>query len=238
MSNSTFAFKQFVIQQDRCAMKVGTDAVLLGAYVNPIDSKNILDIGTGTGVIALMLAQKSNAQIVAIDIDKEAAEQAKINFEESKFSDKLKVENKSLQEFVKSNEKKFDLIVTNPPYFVGSLKSSDSNRSTARHTDLLPFNELIDGVKQLLTEKGKFCLILPKNEAIKFRELAETKGFHLSKLLRVRTRLDKEEEKRQILQFEYQPSEFSESTLVIEQDSRMSYTDEYKSLTKDYYINF
>ncbi len=238
MSNSTFAFKQFVIQQDRCAMKVGTDAVLLGAWVNPHESKNILDIGTGTGVIALMLAQKSNANILAIDIDKESCEQASINFRESKFTAQLNVENKSLQEFVKSSHQKFDLIVTNPPFFVDSLRSSDSNRSNARHADLLPFSELIDGVKSLLSDKGKFCLILPKTEALKFRELAEAKSFHLSKLLRVRTRLDKDEEKRQIMQFEFHPSEFSESTLVIEKDSRMSYTEEYKNLTKDYYVNF
>lgn len=238
MSNSSFAFKQFVIQQDRCAMKVGTDAVLLGAWVLPSDSKTILDIGTGTGIISLMLAQKSKASITAIDIDKEAVEQASINFKASKFSDQLSAVNLSLQEFVRSTGEKFDLIVTNPPYFVGSLKSSDTNRSTARHTDQLPFNELIDGVKSLLNPKGKFCLILPKNEAIKFREMAEQKGFQLSKLLRVRTRLDKDEEKRQIMQFEYHPSGFSESTLVIEKDERMSYTEEYKKLTKDYYINF
>lgn len=238
MSNSTFAFKQFVIQQDRCAMKVGTDAVLLGAWVYPNGSKKILDIGTGTGVIALMLAQKSNAQITAIDIDQKAVEQATINFSESIFDKQLKAIHSSLQEFVKVCDEKFDLIVTNPPYFIDSLKSSDTDRSTARHADLLPYEDLILGVKKLLNEKGKFCLILPKNEAILFRELAESKGLHLSKLLRVRTRLDKDTEKRHIMQFEYHPSEFSESTLVIEKDSRFDYTEEYKNLTKDYYINF
>lgn len=239
MSGSTFAFKQFVIQQDKCAMKVGTDAVLLGAWVFPNGSKTILDIGTGTGVIALMLAQKTTAaQITAIDIDPNAIEQASINFKESKFNDRLHAINISLQEFAKNTENKFDLIVTNPPYFVGSLKSSDTNRSTARHAETLPYLELIEGVKKLLNPKGKFCLILPKNEAISFREMAEAKGFHLSKLLRVRTRLDKDTEKRHVMQFEFHPTEFSESTLVIEKDSRMSYTDEYKNLTKDFYINF
>lgn len=238
MSSSTFAFKQFVIQQDRCAMKVGTDAVLLGAWVYPNGSKKILDIGTGTGVIALMLAQKSPAQITGIDIDQKAVEQAIINFKESKFSDQLQAIHTSLQHFAKNCNDKFDMVVTNPPYFIDSLKSSDTTRSTARHADLLPYEDLIAGVKKLLSDKGKFCLILPKNEAIMFRELAEGQGLHLSKLLRVRTRFDKDTEKRHIMQFEYQPSEFSESTLVIEKDSRMSYTDEYKNLTKDYYINF
>lgn len=238
MANSTFAFKQFVIKQDKCAMKVSTDAVLLGAWVIPNGSLNILDIGTGTGVIALMLAQKSKGKIHAIDIDQSAFEQAKINFEESIFKENLSVEHKSLQEFSKSAPNKYDLIVTNPPYFVDSLKNSDSNRSNARHADVLPYMELIEGVKTLLSEKGKFCLILPKNEAIKFRELAETRGFHLSKLMRIRTTLDKGEEKRHLMQFEFRPTEFSESTLVIEKDERHSYTDEYKNLTKDYYIHF
>lgn len=238
MSNSTFAFKQFVIRQDKCAMKVGTDAVLLGAWVIPNGSLNILDIGTGTGVIALMLAQKSKAKIHAIDIDQSAFEQAKINFEESIFKDNLSAEHTSLQEFSKASGKKYDLVVTNPPYFVDSLKNSDSNRSNARHADILPYIELIQGVKAVMSEKGKFCLILPKNEAIKFRELAEDRGLHLSKLLRVRTTLDKGEEKRQLMQFEIRPTEFSESSLVIEKDERHSYTDEYKNLTKDFYVHF
>jgi tRNA1Val (adenine37-N6)-methyltransferase len=238
MSNSTFAFKQFVIKQDKCAMKVSTDAVLLGAWVIPNGSLNILDIGTGTGVIALMLAQKSKAKIHAIDIDQSAFEQARINFEESIFKANLSAEHKSLQEFSKAAGKKYDLVVTNPPYFVDSLKNSDSNRSNARHADILPFIELIQGVKAVMSEKGKFCLILPKNEAIKFRELAENRGFHLSKLLRVRTTLDKGEEKRHLMQFEIRPTEFSESSLVIEKDERHSYTEEYKNLTRDYYIHF
>ena len=239
MSNSTtFAFKQFVINQDKCAMKVSTDAVLLGAWVIPNGSLNILDIGTGTGVIALMLAQKSKAKIHAIDIDKTAFEQARINFEESIFKDHLSAEHNSLQNFSKNHAEKFDLVVTNPPYFVDSLKSSDSNRSNARHADILPYLELIEGVKAILSEKGKFCLILPKNEAIQFRELAESKGLHLSKLLRVKTTLDKGEEKRHLMQFEFRPTEFSESTLVIEREERHSYTDEYKKLTQDYYLHF
>ncbi len=239
MSSSTiFAFKQFVINQDKCAMKVSTDAVLLGAWVIPNGSLNILDIGTGTGVIALMLAQKSKAQIHAIDIDKTAFEQAKLNFEESIFKDHLSAEHNSLQTFAKSRSKKFDLVVTNPPYFVDSLKNSDSNRSNARHADILPYLELIEGVKAVMNERGKFCLILPKNEAIQFRELAESKGLHLSKLLRVKTTLDKGEEKRHLMQFEFRPTEFSESTLVIEKDERHSYTEEYKNLTQDYYLHF
>ena len=238
MPNTSFAFKQFLIKQDKCAMKVGTDAVLLGAWVLPKGSKNILDIGTGTGVISLMLAQKTQAKIIAIDIDEDAFEQSRQNVLESKFSNQIEVIHSSLQEFSKSSTQKFDLIVTNPPFFEQSLKSSDEQRSHARHADILPFDELIDGVLLLLEPKGKFNLILPTLEALKFRLLAEKKGLNLSKLLRVKSRVDKDVEKRHLMQFEFKPSEFSENTIAIELEERHQYTEEYKELTKDYYLNF
>jgi tRNA1Val (adenine37-N6)-methyltransferase len=239
MSNVSFAFKKFNIKQDRCAMKVGTDAVLLGAWVAPNGSNRILDIGTGTGVISLMLAQKSNAAITAIDIDKDSTEQATTNVAESSFKNHVEVKHMSFQELAQTCTHKFDLIVTNPPYFIDSAKNKDeSRRKNARHADLLPFKDLIDGVKKLLDDKGKFCLILPKNEAGIFRSMAELKGLYLSKLLRIRTTLEKDSEKRRLMQFEFKESEFSESTLVIEADSHRNYTTEYKELTKDYYLHF
>lgn len=238
MPSTSFAFKQFIINQDKCAMKVGTDAVLLGAWIIPNGSKHILDIGTGTGVISLMLAQKTDAQIDAIDIDEEAFLQAKQNVSESKFASQIQVIHSSFQEYAKTTDKKYNLIVTNPPYFEQSLKSSDEQRSHARHADVLPFEELLDGVLKLLEEKGKFCLILPTLEAVKFRTLAEKKGLNLSKLLRVKSRMDKDTDKRHLMQFEVKPSEFSEQTIAIEQEERHQYTAEYKELTKDYYLNF
>lgn len=238
MSNSSFAFKQFTIKQDLCAMKVGTDAVLLGAWIIPNGSTNILDIGTGTGIIALMLAQKSNAHIDAIDIDDNAVMQAKQNVSESKFANNIEITHASFQEFAKNTTKKFNLIVTNPPYFEQSLKSSDEKRSHARHADVLPFEDLLEGVIKILDPKGKFCLILPKLEAERFRNLAEKKGLFLSKLLRVKSKANKDSDKRHIMQFEFKPTEFSETTLAIELNERHQYTKEYKELTKDYYINF
>ncbi len=238
MSNDSFEFKKFKIKQDRCAMKVGTDAVLLGSWVIPNGSAKILDIGTGTGVIALMIAQKSNAEITAIDIDKDSTEQAQSNVAESIFHSQIRVLHSSFQDLVKTCDKKFNLIITNPPYFIDSLKSNDDTRKIARHTDSLSFGDLLDGVKKLLDEKGKFCLILPRNEALLFREMAKVKGLYLSKLLRVRTRSEKDSEKRHIMQFEFKESEFSESTLIIEEDSHRNYTADYKALTKDYYLSF
>ncbi len=218
-------------------MKVGTDAVLLGSWVLPNGSREILDIGTGTGVVALMLAQKTLAKIDAIDIDENACLQAQQNIFESKFSGQLQVIHSSWQEFSKVNTKKYNLIVTNPPYFEQSLKSSDEQRSFARHADVLPFEELIDGVIKLLDDKGKFCLILPTLEAEKFKDLAKKKGLFLSKLLRVKSKINKELDKRHLMQFEFTPSEFSEQTIAIELEERHHYTDEYKALTKDYYLN-
>ncbi len=238
MPGTSFAFKQFIIKQDKCAMKVGTDAVLLGAWVFPNGSKQILDIGTGTGVVALMLAQKTEAHIDAIDIDKNAFNQASENVSESKFSNQISVIHSSLQQYCKEADKKYNLIVTNPPYFEQSLKSSDEQRSYARHADVLPFEELIDGVIKLLDPKGKFCLILPTLEAEKFRALAQKRGLFLSKLLRVKSKVNKDTDKRHVMQFEFTPTEFSEKTIAIEQDERHQYTDDYKQLTRDYYLNF
>lgn len=238
MPNDYFEFKKFKIKQDQCAMKVGTDAVLLGSWITPNGSAKILDIGTGTGVIALMLAQKSNATITAIDIDANSTEQARINVQESVFREKINVIHTSFQELTKSSELQFNLIVTNPPYFIDSHKSISDKRSIARHTDTLSFDDLLDGVKKLLEPKGKFCLILPKKEALLFREMAIAKGLYLSKLLRVRTRKEKDSEKRHLMQFEFKESEFSETTLVIEEDSHRNYTQEYKAFTKEYYLHF
>lgn len=237
MSNQTFVFKQFTVKQDKCAMKVGTDAVLLGAWVNPKEELNILDIGTGTGIIALMLAQKAKIAIDAIDIEEEACIQAKENFQSSKWRDRIKIHHTALQDFVKTAQQKYDLIVSNPPYFIDSSKSPEESRTFARHADLLPFDQLLNGVLSLISEKGRFCVIFPFKEGELFRDMAEKNHLYLTKLTRVKTRADKSE-KRLIMQFERERKTFSENSIVIEQDERHSYTDEYKELTKDYYLNF
>lgn len=237
MSNQSFAFKQFKINQDKCAMKVGTDAVLLGSWVNAINSKTILDIGTGTGIIALMLAQKSGARIDAIDIDTNAFKQATENINNCNWKDRITAHHISLQQFAQDNTQKYDLIVSNPPYFVDSSKAVEESRSNARHTDQLAYNELLDGVLKLLHPLGKFYVILPTKESESFRELAEENKFYLTKLTRVITRSDKPE-KRLLMRFEFIRRTFSENSITIEEDERHSYTDEYKELTKDYYLAF
>jgi tRNA1Val (adenine37-N6)-methyltransferase len=238
MSNDVFEFKKFSIRQNRCAMKVGTDGVLLGSWVNVEGCKRVLDIGTGTGLIALMLAQKTNADITALEIDKASFEQALENVSESSYSKRISVVNKSFQDYWKDTKEKFDLIVSNPPYFIDSLKSNDTNRSIARHADVLPFSELVEGVQSLLLEGGKFCVILPKKEAEFFLKLAEQKNLYLSKLLRIRNSPDKEEDKRYIMQFEFGKHHFTESSLFIRTGQPLEYSPEYKQLTKEYYIHF
>ncbi|MFN4812070.1 MAG: tRNA1(Val) (adenine(37)-N6)-methyltransferase [Bacteroidota bacterium] len=237
MSADRFEFKQFTINQSRCAMKVGTDAVLLGAWIQIEGAESILDIGTGTGVIALMMAQKSTAMITAIDIDASACEQSKENIGNSPWPDRIKVLNESLQQFTINNQHKFDLIVSNPPYFVDAYKSSEEARNQARHADQLPFNEFINCAKLLLHEKGKICIILPTRESIKFRELAAANQLYLTRIMHIKT-TEYKDEKRQLLQFELINKKLVDETLVIEQDERHNYSKEYKELTKDFYLSF
>lgn len=237
MSSQEFVFKQFKILQDKCAMKVGTDAVLLGSWVNTSNAKTILDIGTGTGIIALMLAQKSDAIIDAIDIDKNAIMQAAENISDCKWKERIQSHHISLQQYSTDCNHKYDLIVSNPPYFVDSSKAFEESRTNARHTDQLPFVDLLNGVLNLLNSEGIFYVILPTKESQVFRDMAEEQELYLTKLTRVITRTDKPE-KRLLMQFEFTKKTIEENFITIEKDERHSYTDEYKELTKDYYLGF
>ncbi|MBM3425633.1 MAG: methyltransferase [Bacteroidetes bacterium] len=172
MANSWFQFQQFRVQQDRCAMKISTDSVLLGSLAQSTSPRQILDIGTGTGVIALMLAQRfSEAQVTALEIDPEAATQADQNFKDSPFAERMKLIPTALQDF--SSDRYFDLIVSNPPYFPDHLKSIDPKRNLALHTDSLSFEALIRHTSQLLSTSGDFWLILPPRQMGDFCNLAE-----------------------------------------------------------------
>ena len=215
-------------------MKVGTDAVLLGSWVDPKDANHILDIGTGTGLIALMLAQKSIAEIDAIDIDEGAFQQAKENFRISPWFGRLNMFHQSLQEFSESSQKKYDLIVTNPPYFHHASKPPEEARLNARHNDQLSFLELITGVKKLLTDDGRLCLILPCKEGVEFMDLAQSKGLFCHELMRVKTKSDKSE-KRLMMEFGFHFGLLHDHEMVIQEED-CSYTDEYVAMTKDYFL--
>lgn len=233
---SQFNFKQFTIQQDRCAMKVGTDGVLLGAWAPIINNPyNMLDIGTGTGLIALMLAQRSNAeQIDAIEIDDDAYEQATENFENSPWNDRLYCYHAGLDEFVEEVEEEFDLIVSNPPFYTDEYKSGDDQRDNARFEDSLPFDELVEAADYFLSDHGIFALIVPFKEEEKIIALCQERDLFPLKITRVKG-TPTTEIKRSLMAFTRieQPAVIDE--LVIEV-GRHDYTPEYIELTKEFYL--
>jgi tRNA1Val (adenine37-N6)-methyltransferase len=236
MANNYFSFKQFTIYQDKCAFKVGTDGVLLGACANVAGVMHILDIGTGTGLIALMLAQRCNTEIFAIEPDRSSFKQALKNVGKSKWSNKIKVENTDLQNF-NPGILKFDLIVTNPPYFTNSLKNPDLRKSVARHNDTLNNNELLKGVSRLLSEDGRFQIIMPYAEGNILISGAQEHGFYCNNILKIRP-LPTSEIRRLILTFSRHKQKAAEKFLTIERGKRHEFTEEYINLTKDFYLKF
>jgi tRNA1Val (adenine37-N6)-methyltransferase len=234
---SIFQFKHFSVNQDQTAMKIGTDGVLLGAWT-PIDNnpKSVLDIGTGTGIIALMLAQRCDAeQIDALEIDENAYEQAVENFEGSPWGDRLFCFHAGLDEFIDDPEDEYDLIVSNPPFFSEDYRSANEQRDLARFQEAMPFEELVEAADLLLSENGIFSVIIPFNEEDRFIELcAEVELFPI-KVTRVKG-TQNTKIVRSLLAFKrYELSVLTADELVIE-ISRHEYTPEYISLTKDFYL--
>ncbi len=237
MSNDYFIFKKFIIKQNNCAMKVGTDGVLLGAWADCNASTKILDIGTGTGLISLMLAQRSKAYIDAIEIDKNSYKQAKENILNSHWRNRIKVFNISFQDFYNDKSFVYDLVVTNPPYFINSFKANTIERTNARHNNLITHSELLAGVDKLLTVKGLFCLILPYEQTHDFISMAEDYNFYCNKILKIKPIPDKEF-KRALIELRREKIKYKEQTLIIEKNKRHDYTQQYKDLTKDFYLAF
>ena len=191
MANNYFRFKQFTVYQERSAFKVGTDGVLLGAYADISGSKKILDIGTGTGLIALMLAQRSDAEIVAIEPDVDSFAEACDNIRLTNWKDRMSVENCRLQDF-HPGDALFDLIVCNPPYFINSLRNPDPIKSMARHNLSLSHEDILTGTSRLLTEEGKLQLIMPYAEGNIFIAEAQEYGFYCNDILKIRPHISGE----------------------------------------------
>lgn len=233
---STFQFKQFNIEQDKTAMKVGTDGVLLGAWA-PLDNNPyaVLDIGAGTGLIALMIAQRSHAeQIDALEIDDDAYEQAVDNFENSPWADRLFCYHAGLDEFMEEPEDEYDLIVSNPPFYTEDFTSGNEQRDTARFAASLPFEDLAEAAGLLLSEKGVFAIILPYKEEAHFIALMKDEGLYPFKVTRVKG-TPTTDIKRSLMAFSYIETEIAIDELVIE-TARHEYTPEYNALTKDFYL--
>jgi len=235
MPNPYFSFKQFTVYHDKCAMKVGIDGVLLGAWAEVENAEKTLDIGTGTGLIALMIAQRSNTNIQAIDIEESAILQARENILKSPWADRIQAQQMSLQEFAKSTIDRFDLIVSNPPYFINSTKAPEKSRNTARHTDTLTHKELIEQATHLLEPTGRLCVILPVNEGLECVAYAESKGLFCTKLVMVFPKPNSPA-KRVLLEFckQFNPKEISE--LTIESEIRHHYSPKFTELAKDFYL--
>jgi tRNA1Val (adenine37-N6)-methyltransferase len=241
MPAQEFHFKQFVIRQDKCAMKTGTDSMLLGAWAQPPAGGKILDIGTGTGILALMLAQKTEAKIDAIEPEENAFLQATENIKNSSWQKRIHVIHCGLQDFQNHHSESYDFIISNPPFFEAPNTEKGRNkqntysaeRANARFADFLSHTELINGVKKLLKPAGKFMLILPAQEGEKFREKALETGFFLQKLLKIKSK-PMQPVKRLIMEFGFEKLPILEEDFTI-YEADGSYTNEYKKLTMNYH---
>ena len=231
-----FQFKQFSVAQDRCEMKVGTDAVLLGAW-SALDHmpNTILDIGSGTGILALIMAQRSTAELIdALEIDADAYEQCVYNFETSDWGDRLFCYHASLDEFVGEIEDTYDLIISNPPFYTDHFKSRNEARNKARFEDALPFEELLTSVSKLLSVTGQLNVIIPFSEEINFISLAKNVDLYPIRILRVRGQ-EESPVKRSLISFTFQENKIEVSELTIE-ITRHHYTHDYINLTKYFYL--
>lgn len=232
---SSFTFKKFEIQQDRCAMKVGTDGVLLGAWAD--GGKHVLDIGSGTGLISIMMAQRfPKAHVVGIDMDEVACVQARENVEASPFSDRVKIVACRLQDFCSENgEGCFDAIVSNPPFFLNSLKNPDSKRAMARHADSLPFRDLFVGVKRMLASSGRFSAIIPTEALDNFKFEALCSGLFLVRECFVKT-VERKQPKRCLVSFSKQRPGCEVSSIECMMNSEGQRTKWYSDIVKDFYL--
>ncbi|WP_299339074.1 methyltransferase [uncultured Psychroserpens sp.] len=231
-----FQFKQFTINQDQCAMKIGTDAVLLGAWTSIENHPfSILDIGSGTGILSLMLAQRSDAQIIeAIEIDDNAFEQCVENFEQSPWNDRLFCYHASLEEFADEIDDTYDLIVCNPPFYSETYKTENHQRDLARFQDAMPFAHLLNSVVVLLSKNGIFSVIIPFSEETQFITLASNVKLFPKRITHVKGSTSSNI-KRSLIEFSFSKTPLETSELIIE-TSRHQYTNDYIELTKDFYL--
>ena len=237
MPKNTFTFKQFTINQEYCAMKVCTDACILGASTTVENVKNILDIGTGTGLLALMLAQKSDAKIDAVEIDESAYNQALGNVSESKFREKIRIYHQDIRAY-SASEKQYDLIISNPPFYQKSLQSPDNQANKALHAVELSLEELISSVARLLKSDGRFVVLLPPYEVEKLIDLARKKALYLSKKI-----LIQHDESKPVFRIiatfiNTQTTDYQEDSLLIHEKNSKSYSEKFTNLLKDYYVIF
>ncbi len=233
-----FKFKQFTIQQDRCAMKVGTDGILLGAWARVGPVKKALDIGTGTGLIAIMLAQRClDAEVHAVEINEVAFSQAKENMATSPFAERLTAINQPIQDYAQMSNERYDLIISNPPFFSGGVFSGNEARAEVRHTTKLPHGDLLVAARTLLDPNGRFCVILPYLEGLRLKEMARRYNLHCSRMTEVRARPGLTIE-RLLLEFQrFSSTELVDELYIYGEGKTANYSAEYIELTEAFYLD-
>ncbi len=237
MARGSFRFKQFEICQPRSAMTLSTDAVILGAWCCFDGHTRVLDVGTGTGILSLMCAQRSEASVCAIEPDKDSFQDAIENFERSPWAERIEGLNLSLEDFFASTSARFSHIISNPPYFSSSLKCADKARSSARHNDSLPFEQLVELSSKLLEDAGRLSVIIPSSEKDRFMACA-LKYFSLERCCYVFSKPSMSP-KRVMLSFGLgDKSQLKSENIVIETEISGEYSDEFIELTRDFYLKF
>ncbi|HEU0228757.1 MAG TPA: methyltransferase [Arachidicoccus soli] len=235
MANQYFQFKQFTIHQDKCAMKVCTDACLFGALLPIIEKGKALDIGAGTGLLSLMYAQKKNNCVIdSVEIDKAAFEQAKENYLRSKWGNRIHIFNERIQTFAEKQQKRYDIIFSNPPFFENDLQSDNTQRNLAHHSTQLSLKELIITAKKLLTLEGVFCVLLPYARNEYFEQLAVKEALFLQKKISI-SQTPKHTFFRSILFFSKKEASKNEEEIIIKAEDG-KYSLKFEELLKDYYL--
>ncbi|MCP9269790.1 tRNA1(Val) (adenine(37)-N6)-methyltransferase [Xenorhabdus sp. XENO-1] len=233
-----FTFKQFFVGHDKCAMKVGTDGVLLGAWAPVNNRKKCLDIGCGSGLVALMIAQRTDDHSVidAVELDTHAARQAIENVQESPWADRVKVHQQDIHDFTQQNHLQYDLIVSNPPYFEPANACRNEARSQARYTGSLTHRGLLDCAEHLIKATGLFCVVLPYNIGETFEQMAAERGWFTHHRVNIRDRQDKPLH-RLLLAFSRQGQETQVSELTIRVSDGV-YSTEFRQLVTDFYLYY
>lgn len=237
MGASFFRFKQFTVTHEQSTMKVGTDGVLLGSWAELENAGQILDVGTGCGIIAIMAAQRSMAMIDAIDIDKHSVDEAGANFSRSPWPERLKAIQAVFNDFAFSTDKKYDVILCNPPFFVHSLLSPRPSRNLARHQHSLSLSDLFEGSKKLLKPGGHLDFIIPADRQAEAENLLNQKQLNIQRKTIVHP-IPEKMASRVLIQAGFTVKNFTEEKLIIEDGKRGQYTEQYKQLTADFYLLF
>jgi tRNA1Val (adenine37-N6)-methyltransferase len=230
-----FQFKQFSLSDSKCAMKIGTDGVLLGGFASGFKAERVLDIGTGCGLLALMIAQKIDAKIDAVEIDKNAAEQARENFNNSPWHNRLKVYHTSIQDYTNICENQYDLIACNPPFFQNSLQSMNDQRTVARHNQSLNYAELFKCASKLISLWGKMTIIIPAEQYDEIREDTTRSGLNISEIVYVKPNPSLLPKRLIIVLTKAIINIPVEKTITIENGIRHQFTNEYKEIMKDFH---